>query len=1140
MGLPSATVELLAPPLSPRALVTLAELLPAVTTPPVKPSDVPTAESARTLLDEAKEHLANGQAATALLKAKKASGLDPKSMEVQRLLGLSHAALGELAKAAGPLETVAQTAGDDIRVQMLLGQIAESAGRLADSTVLYRRALACSNTAEEIVLTCQCHLALAEALAQQGYITASLECLARVTADLDSHGGQLAGSSALRLLIEAPETLLVRRGQLLMLLRRNAEAAEVLDAAYRQNKASPSAATLLMKVLVASKQFDKAEAFMLEVLRGAMLPRRAAEMIQALYRGMADSDGPNRLLRAYMTYQPNPPAQVLLPIAQVAYQMGQMDQAIAMLADHFQGSDEPKAVALQLAGWLFADGGGNEALAVLADLLVRMPSSGDAVAGQIARTPTKALSVPLAIEIAESAQADVSDRKSALHYLAGLVAQREGRTELADQQWNQALKANPKFLPAYEALAKSLIKRRQSEGLIDLAKAARDAGGLGWSDYLLGWRLLETGQIGEAVEHLQRAVKENPSCVPARRLLGLACLHANKLVPAERFLAEAVKDGDDRSAEVLVGLYLQQYLRLRDSAATLAQGWLGKAGSTVQSLLAVDIDNVTGLRLAATIQQASGHYLTAKKTMGRLLTLAPDDAEVRLVNVRVEGRGCLAREVMGRRRFERAQNDLQHVLTIDPDNLEALSLLASVQAARHRYADSAAVLDKLRTLKSGDVEIVFRYAVALRKSGRSQAAADVLAGIAAKSDTLHHRLLYVTALTEIGRFDQAVDVLTKWIAERAETSRPYQLALAHVYAKAGNAEKADAVLAQLNAGLSPDTEPDKLMLLAAKMEVAALTKRYALLEGQAASWLDSMPPAIWLKRAEADEFLPMLMAEVSIRYDRRPTPLDRIAVVRAGTPVELASGLLWRAGRLDRAEKFSLGQIRRLTDMGGEHAKLAGVLRVSLIRQLCLADRPARARRLYERFLADDGENFDLLMISQMVYTAANTRDNAKITQLLQHALTLRPNDENANNNLGYHWADRGIRLDESELLIRKALLVANRPNVQDSLGWVNYKKGEFNTALRFLLPALGSDQGDNAVMYDHVGDTYWRLGQKDEAIAMWTQAADLAEVDEACQGHMLDQDTRRVARQAMKKIQAVRRGHIPPAAPLGEGPGPN
>jgi len=103
-----------------------------------------------------------------------------------------------------------------------------------------------------------------------------------------------------------------------------------------------------------------------------------------------------------------------------------------------------------------------------------------------------------------------------------------------------------------------------------------------------------------------------------------------------------------------------------------------------------------------------------------------------------------------------------------------------------------------------------------------------------------------------------------------------------------------------------------------------------------------------------------------------------------------------------------------------------------------------------------------------------------------------RPNDAAAQNYLGYMWADKGIRLEEAQALIAKA--VAREPRnaaYLDSLGWTYFRMGKLETAEHNLLEAHRREP-DDPTIEEHLGDLQARLGNTEKAIAHWERALTL------------------------------------------------
>ena len=79
-------------------------------------------------------------------------------------------------------------------------------------------------------------------------------------------------------------------------------------------------------------------------------------------------------------------------------------------------------------------------------------------------------------------------------------------------------------------------------------------------------------------------------------------------------------------------------------------------------------------------------------------------------------------------------------------------------------------------------------------------------------------------------------------------------------------------------------------------------------------------------------------------------------------------------------------------------------------------------------------------------------------------------------NYYGYLLALNGDRLDFAEELLSKVLkLDPENGYYLDSLGWIKFKKGEYDNALKILLDAADSVE-DDPTIWEHIGDTYVRL----------------------------------------------------------------
>ena len=106
-----------------------------------------------------------------------------------------------------------------------------------------------------------------------------------------------------------------------------------------------------------------------------------------------------------------------------------------------------------------------------------------------------------------------------------------------------------------------------------------------------------------------------------------------------------------------------------------------------------------------------------------------------------------------------------------------------------------------------------------------------------------------------------------------------------------------------------------------------------------------------------------------------------------------------------------------------------------------------------------------------------------------RQALTLRPEQPQVLNYLGYSFLEMQENLDEALDLIERA--VALRPDsgyIIDSLGWGLYRMGRYPEAVGHMERAVELMPID-PIVNDHLGDVYWAVGRHREAEFQWHRA---------------------------------------------------
>jgi tetratricopeptide (TPR) repeat protein len=131
-------------------------------------------------------------------------------------------------------------------------------------------------------------------------------------------------------------------------------------------------------------------------------------------------------------------------------------------------------------------------------------------------------------------------------------------------------------------------------------------------------------------------------------------------------------------------------------------------------------------------------------------------------------------------------------------------------------------------------------------------------------------------------------------------------------------------------------------------------------------------------------------------------------------------------------------------------------------------------------------DSFELLYDRAM---AAERIDRLDVLEAdLRRVIKMKPDYAHAYNALGYTLAEKTNRLAEAKELIEKAhKLSPDDPFIVDSLGWVNYRMGLVQEALKHLQSAYNVRPDPEIAA--HLGEVLWRSGQRDEAQKIWRAA---------------------------------------------------
>lgn len=231
------------------------------------------------------------------------------------------------------------------------------------------------------------------------------------------------------------------------------------------------------------------------------------------------------------------------------------------------------------------------------------------------------------------------------------------------------------------------------------------------------------------------------------------------------------------------------------------------------------------------------------------------------------------------------------------------------------------------------------------------------------------------------------------------------------------------------------------------------------------------------------------LAQLLEARDRNDLAIEAYEAIDAASPY----GWYARLGVADalHAQGESDDAIRLLEKMSSERPERADAAR-AMADLLRVTQRFEEAIDAYDLAIERLGRapDWGLLYTRGIALERAKQWDRAE--QDFLKALELSPDQPLVLNYLGYSWVEQGVQLERAKQMIETA--VEKRPGdgyITDSLGWVLYRLGDFETAVVHLERAVALEPGD-PVINDHLGDAYWIVGRKLEARFQWQRALSL------------------------------------------------
>jgi tetratricopeptide (TPR) repeat protein len=555
---------------------------------------------------------------------------------------------------------------------------------------------------------------------------------------------------------------------------------------------------------------------------------------------------------------------------------------------------------------------------------------------------------------------------------------------------------------------------------------------------------LQTNRIRDAVLEAQKLIQADADNLEARKLLGRIYL---------RSLGDM--SSGTQSREIL-GLAIEQYQQIvrLDPKGVEARILLGRL-----YMLAKDPEKAeAAFRGALELQPASEEAVTnlvfLYNEQGR------SDQAARLLDSVVAGaRSARLYSALGytydqQREPQKAADAYRKALELEPANVDARRGLAQALLNAGQTEEALKQYETVAEEDPQDPQAILRIAEIQRRRGKLDLALQALKRAeSAAGDSLEVPYQYAQVYAAQGRYDEAIATLQGLLTRTERKTGSY------LPGEAANR----AIFLGLLGTLYRET---------GKIEKAVETFRRMLDLGDdvAARGYQQLVETY----REARQWVP---ASAAAEEAVKRFPKDRsLQIARAGLHADTGKGDL------------AVAALRALLTPGEERENREIYIALAQVYSRMRAWRESEEAAVAAERLSETAEEQQYVLFlqgsiyeRQKKFELAEERFRAVLKNDPENAATL--------NYLGYMLADRGVRLDEALVMIKKAVeMDPQNAAYLDSLGWAYFRMGDHVLAEEYLRKAV-SRSGNDGTLHDHLAELYQKTGRLKLAATHWERA---------------------------------------------------
>ena len=374
-------------------------------------------------------------------------------------------------------------------------------------------------------------------------------------------------------------------------------------------------------------------------------------------------------------------------------------------------------------------------------------------------------------------------------------------------------------------------------------------------------------------------------------------------------------------------------------------------------------------------------------------------------------------------------------------------------------------LDKLLTKHPANTQLLTAKSLLLQQRGKTEAALTLIRDVLdINSNDLHAVVVEARLLQQLGRGDEAYVRLEKVVSQHPNNRR-----LRLQYARMLMTKDINLAKQQFEILLkSSPNDPDLLLSL-------ALINKEIHQPDEAERYFQQL-----LKTGRRTTEAHYYLGQLAELRDEWQQAIDYYKLIPPGSNFLAAtnriSQLYLKQGRVNTASEYMLS----LRQQYPEHSVRIYLLESEL---LLSRDHLKQGHALLTEALLAYPQHSNLLYARSMFNEKLGKLD--AMEQDLRTIINQDKTNAVALNALGYILANHSERLDEARDLINQALTIRpGDPAILDSLGWVEFRRGNVAKAIELLTKAYQSFPDHEVAA--HLGEALWANNQQQQALIIW------------------------------------------------------